>query len=169
MNNLVLIGMPAAGKSTLGVVLAKTLGMDFVDTDLLIQKAQGELLQDIIDKEGLLHFMQLEETILSGLKLSDSIISTGGSAVYSEKAMQNLKIGGYILYLHVSFDEIEKRLKNITTRGIVMREGSTLKDVFKERVPLYRQYADSVIDCTGKNLEQCIDEIVKIIRRYRNL
>ncbi len=160
MKNIVLIGMPASGKSTLGVVLAKTLGMDFVDTDLMIQKAQGKRLQDIILQQGLVPFMGIEEDILTGLELENSIISTGGSAVYSEKAMAHLKEMGRILYLHVPFEEIQRRLRNITTRGIVMNPGTTLRQLFDERVPLYRRYADLIIDCAGKSLEQCVSQII---------
>jgi shikimate kinase len=165
MKNIVLIGMPASGKSTLGVVLAKALGMDFVDTDLLIQRAHGKRLQDIIQKKGLKAFSAIEEETLSGLELENSVISTGGSAVYSEKAMMHLKKNGCILYLHVPFNEIQRRLRNITTRGIVMSPGTTLKQLYDERLPLYQHYADMVIHCTGKNLEQCVDDIVRRLTR----
>ena len=160
MKNIILIGMPGAGKSTLGVVLAKALGMAFVDTDLLIQKSCGKLLQGIIDEQGLDHFIRIEEDIVSELKLAGTVVATGGSVVYSEKAMGNLKKNGLIIYLNVGFKEIEKRLKNISTRGIAMKKGDSLEELYAERVPLYRHYADIVVDCSGKDLEQCVNDIV---------
>lgn len=165
MENIVLIGMPASGKSTLGVVLAKALGMDFVDTDLIIQRTYGKRLQDIIRQQGLSAFMRIEEEALTGLELQNSVISTGGSAVYSDKAMTHLKKNGRIVYLHVPYKEIDRRLKNITTRGIVMNEGSTLLQLYNERLPLYQRYAHITIDCTDKSLEQCVDEIIRRLRQ----
>ncbi len=168
MKNIILIGMPAVGKSTLGVILAKALGFDFVDTDLLIQKSQGKRLQNIIDNDGIDRFLQIEEKVLCDLDLTGCIIATGGSVVYSEKAMEHLKQMGYIVYLSATCEEIEKRLKNITTRGIVMGKGSTLKEVYDKRVPLYENYADTVINCTGKNMEQCVGMIVKSVGNPKN-
>ncbi|NLC69048.1 MAG: shikimate kinase [Clostridiaceae bacterium] len=161
--NIILIGMPGAGKSTLGVLLAKTLGMDFVDTDIVIQQAEGRLLQDIIDNEGIDAFMKIEERIVCGLKLKNCVVATGGSIVYSEKAMNVIKEEGKVLYLHVPYEEIENRITNMTTRGIVIRKGMSLKDVYEERIPLYIKYSDKVIDCSNKNIEQCISEIIKNI------
>jgi len=163
--NIVLIGMSGAGKSTLGVLLAKALGMDFVDTDIVIQQHEGRLLQDIIDQDGNERFMEIEEKIVSELQLKNCIISTGGSVIYSEKAMIVLKQGGHIVYLHVPYEEIEKRLINITTRGIVMKKGNNLKDVYEERVPLYMKYSDSTLNCSNKNIERCVGEIIEIIER----
>ncbi len=160
MRNIILIGMPAVGKSTLGVILAKALGFQFVDTDLLIQKSQGRLLQDIIDHDGIDGFTQIEEKVISDLELAGCVIATGGSVIYSEKAMDHLKKMGHVIYLHVTCEEIEKRLKNITTRGIVMRKGSTLKDVYDKRVPLYKKYAETEINCSGKDMEQCVNAIL---------
>jgi len=157
--NIVLIGMSGAGKSTLGVLLAKALGMDFVDTDIVIQQHQGRLLQDIIDNNGIEEFMKIEERIISDLKLKNCIIATGGSVIYSEKAMKFLKQDGQIFYLHVPYEEIKKRLINITTRGIVIKEGNNLKDVYEERVPLYIKYSDKTLDCSNKDIENCISEI----------
>lgn len=128
--NIVLIGMSGAGKSTLGVLLAKALGMDFIDTDLIIQQLEGRLLQEIIDHEGIDKFMEIEEKIVSELELNNCVISTGGSVIYSNKAMNALKQVGQIVYLHVPYEEIQKRLINITTRGIVMKKGNSLKDVY---------------------------------------
>ena len=147
-NNLLLIGMSGAGKSTLGVLLAKALGKQFVDTDLIIQQKTGKLLQQIIDTEGVQHFLQIEEALLSSLEFQNTVIATGGSVVYSEKAMQALRKNATVIYLSVEFDELEKRLTNITTRGIVFKEKSDLRSVFEERLPLYEHYADKIVSCT---------------------
>jgi len=165
--NIVLIGMSGAGKSTLGVLLAKSLGMDYVDTDIVIQQREGKLLQEIIDGEGIDRFLKIEETAVSGLRLKNCVVATGGSVVYSEKEMSALKRGGRVVYLHVDFDEIESRLTNITTRGIVMKKGSSLKDVYDERLPLYTKYADMTLDCTGKDIESCVGEIRDTILKAR--
>lgn len=162
--NIILIGMPGAGKSTLGVLLAKSLGMDFVDTDIVIQQLEGRLLQDIIDNDGIANFMQIEERIVAGLSLHNCVVATGGSIVFSKKAVNALKLGGRILYLHVPYEEIRRRLKNIKTRGIVIKKGYSLEDVFTERVPLYRKYADKTIDCSNKNIEDCVNEIIKQVQ-----
>lgn len=159
--NIILIGMSGAGKSTLGVLLAKALGMDFVDTDILIQQRAERLLQKIIDQDGIGLFLKLEEAVVSALDIQGSVIATGGSVVYSEKAMAAIKKSGRAVYLDVSFDELEARLGSITTRGIVMKKGESLRDVYDERLPLYRKYADLTIDCTGSDIEQCVAEIVK--------
>lgn len=162
--NIVLIGMSGAGKSTLGVLLAKALGMDYVDTDIVIQQHEGRLLQDIIDNDGIEKFMEIEENIVSEMQLINCIISTGGSVIYSEKAMNVLKQGGQIIYLHVPFEEIKRRLINITTRGIVIKKGNSLKDVFEERVPLYIKYSDKTLDCSNKDIEHCVSEIIEKIQ-----
>jgi len=158
--NIVLIGMPGAGKSTLGVLLAKALGMDFVDTDIVIQQQAGRLLQEIIDHDGIEAFLRLEEEIVSDLKIKNSVVATGGSIIYSERAMQALKQDGQVFYLNVPGDEIARRLQNITTRGIVIKPGQSLQDVYEARGPLYSQYADHTIDCSHKNMEDCVSEIV---------
>jgi shikimate kinase len=159
--NIVLIGMSGAGKSTLGVLLAKALGMDFVDTDIVIQRREGKRLQDIINAEGIGRFHGIEEDTVSGLLADNCVVATGGSVVYSERAMQALKKNGTVVYLHVGFEEIEARLQNIKTRGIVMKAGSSLRDVYEERLPLYRKYADVTVDCTGRGVENSVGEIIK--------
>lgn len=161
--NVVLIGMSGAGKSTLGVLLAKALGKDFVDTDILIQQREKRLLQEVIDQEGLEYFLQVEETVLLELEVQNAVIATGGSVVYSQRGMAALKRRGTVIYLSVPYEEVRKRVTNITTRGIVLRSGNTLQDAYEERLPLYRRYSDLVIDCTGRDIEGCVEELVKQI------
>ena len=131
MKNIVLIGMPACGKSSVGVILAKTAAMAFVDTDLLIQQEEGKKLQYIIDSQGMDDFLKIEERVLASVDVENSVISTGGSAVYSEKAMNHLKEKGIIVYLKLPLAEIDRRLKNIKTRGIAMKPGETLADLYE--------------------------------------
>lgn len=163
MKNIVLIGMPGAGKSTIGVILAKSLLFDFCDTDLSIQKATGESLCDAINKIGIEKFVKLEEKIISEEKFSNSVVATGGSAVYGEKAMNKLKENGIIVYLKVSSEELQSRIKNIHTRGIAMKEGTTISELYEERAPLYEKYADVTIECDGKTAEECVDWIIENI------
>ena len=150
--NIVLIGMAGAGKSTLGVLLAKALGMDFVDTDIL--------LQEIIDHDGIDRFLAVEESVISELHLRNSVIATGGSVVYSQRAMEALREGGTVIYLYVAYKEVERRVTNITTRGIVIKQGRSLKDAYEERLPLYHRYSDIVIDCSSRDIEGCVGEMV---------
>lgn len=160
MKNIVLIGMPAVGKSTVGVLIAKTLGFAFVDTDLIIQQNTGRLLQQIIDSDGLDAFcIDEERAICSVTAESNAVIATGGSAVYSREAMLFLKKHGLVYYLSLPTEELTKRLSNITTRGIAKRPEETIEDVFRRRAELYGEYADITIDCTGKSLEDTVAEI----------
>lgn len=163
VKNIVLIGMSGAGKSTLGVLLAKALRMDFVDTDIVIQQ-DGRLLHEIIDNDGIEKFMEVEEKVVSALQVDNCIIATGGSVIYSEKAMNALKRDGQIVYLHVPYEEIERRLIDITSRGIVIRPGNRLLDVYEERVPLYIKYSDITLDCSNKDIEHCVSEAIKKIQ-----
>jgi shikimate kinase len=156
MNNIVLIGMPGAGKSTVGVVLSKAQGMDFIDTDLLIQKAEGKLLQEIIDEKGIQEFLAIEEKIALNLKTSNSVIATGGSIVYSDKAMNHLKENSTVLYLKLPCRVIEERLSNMHSRGIAMGAGQSLLSLYDERCPLYERYADRIVDCQGRDVEAII-------------
>ena len=164
MRNLILTGMPACGKSTLGVVLAKTLGMKFVDTDLLIQEVENCKLQEIIDKRGMQEFLRIEEKVLSEIEAENSIISTGGSAVYSDKAMKHLGSIGDVVYIKLSLDEIERRLNNIKTRGIAMKPGETLADLYNMRVPLYEKYADITIETEGMGIEESIEVLIEKLK-----
>lgn len=165
MRNIVLIGMPAVGKSTIGVLLAKSLGFSFIDTDLIIQQQTGRLLQEIIDSDGLDAFCEAEEKAICSVDVKGgAVIATGGSAVYSSKAMLHLKEHGDVYYLSLPTEEISWRLKNIKTRGIAMRPGDTLEDVFKRRCGLYEEFADEIIECHGKQAEETVEEICE---RYR--
>ncbi|NLJ16829.1 MAG: shikimate kinase [Clostridiales bacterium] len=159
--NIVLIGMPSSGKSTIGVVLAKALGKKFIDTDLVIQEQENQLLQEIINKKGLSYFKLAEEkAILSLSEISDTVISTGGSAIYSRKAMQGLKANSYVFYLNLPYNQILSRLHNLSTRGIAMNNGQSLKQLYNERTPLYKKYADYIIDCDDKKIHSIVNEIV---------
>ncbi len=160
MKNLILTGMPACGKSTMGVVLAKTLGMSFVDTDLLIQEEENEKLQNIIDERGMQEFLAVEERVLSSVNVENSVVSTGGSAVYSDKAMKHLKENGTVVYIKLSLEEIERRLNNIKTRGIAMKPGETLADLYALRVPLYEKYADITVETEGFSIEESIEALI---------
>lgn len=162
-SNIVLIGMPGAGKSTLGVLLAKAIGMDFIDTDILIQRHEKRVLQKIIDEDGIDSFLAVEESVVSGLSERNSVIATGGSVVYSEKAMTNLKQRGTVVFLHVSYEELCARLTNIKSRGIVLKKQGNVRDIYLERAPLYARYGDLTIDCTGKTVEACVDELLSLL------
>ncbi len=161
MKNIVLIGMPGAGKSTVGILLAKSMLMSFCDTDLLIQNETGESLCDTIKKSGIDAFIELEDEIIYKNDFNNSVIATGGSAVYGERAMNKLKENGKIVYLKVTPEELNRRVNNIHTRGIAMKEGTTLAQLYEERAPLYEKYADITIECDGKTPEECVDLIMK--------
>ncbi len=166
MKNIVLTGMPGSGKSTLGVLLAKALGYSFVDTDLIISRMANKPLQKILNEDGLDSFLQLEEKVGEELVCDTTVIATGGSMVMSEKAMINLKKYGKVLYINVPLDEIKKRVTNIKTRGIAFREGETLDDVYRVRVPLYEKYADITVDFCGvgsNSIEETVDKMVEEI------
>lgn len=165
MKNITLIGMPGAGKSTAGVILAKTLCRGFVDTDLLIQQKQSAPLQTIIDHSGLDAFLDAEEDAVASLDLENHVIATGGSVVYRCRSMEHLKQNSCIVFLNVPLRELEKRIgPMMLTRGIAMKRGVSFADLFEERLPLYRSYAHFEIDCTGKCIEQVVREIISRIR-----
>jgi len=157
--NLVLIGMPGAGKSTVGVLLAKALKMPFVDTDLLIQKRENSYLQELIAKHGIDGFIKIEEAIVTDLDLEGHVIATGGSVIYSEPAVSHLKAGGILFFLDTKIYQLERRLKNTLTRGIAMQPGQSLASLYNERLPLYKKYADVEIDCSRKHIETIVSEI----------
>lgn len=162
--NIILIGMPASGKSTAGVLLAKAIGYGFIDCDLLIQNEQKALLCDIIAQKGAEEFLRIEEGVNASLWAERCVIATGGSVIYGERAMAHLKELGTIVYLKLGEKELEKRLKNIFRRGVVMRkEGETVADLYAERVPLYEKYADVTIDCEGQDVEQTVRAIAEAL------
>ncbi len=161
MKNIILIGMPGAGKSTIGVLLAKSLLADFVDTDLLIQKKYSSSLCDIISAKGIEEFLRIENDVICENIFKNSVIATGGSAVYGEEAMEKLKENGIAVYLKLSPTEIERRINNIHTRGIAMKKGTTIAQLYADRAPLYEKYADITLDCANRNAEECVDEIAK--------
>ncbi|GMQ58531.1 shikimate kinase [Vallitalea sediminicola] len=163
MKNIVLTGMPGAGKSTIGVVLAKTLGFTFIDSDLVIQKRENRLLQEIIDDIGMEKFLDVEKEAVLSIDASKSVIATGGSVIFRDESIEHLKQSGNIIYLKVSYEEIETRVDNITTRGIAMAKGHTLSDVYDQRVKVYEKYANIVIDCDNKSLEEIVKDIKESI------
>ncbi len=148
-NNIVLIGMPGVGKSSVGVVLAKILGYKFVDSDLLIQEQEGKRLHEIIDEKGIDGFLDIENRVNASINCEKCIIATGGSAIYGEEAMKHLGQIGTVLYLKVDYESLAKRLGNLQGRGVVIKEGRTLRDLYNERMPLYDKYAEVVVDETG--------------------
>ena len=160
--NIILIGMAGCGKSTVGVLTAKALGYEFIDTDLIIQKAENRLLQEIINESGLEYFSAAESRALSGINAKSTVIATGGSAVYCDDAMQHLKTDGICIWLKLPYEEIVRRISNISTRGIAIAEGKTLLDVFNEREPLYQKYADIVIECGG-GIEETVSAVIGAI------
>lgn len=160
MSNIVLIGMPGCGKSTVGVVLAKAMGKTFMDTDLLIQERESELLQSIIDREGMEYFLEKEEEALCSIEAENTVIATGGSAVYSKKAMDHLKLSGKVIYLKLSLETIKGRLCDIRTRGIAIAPGESLNSLFEKRTPLYEQYADLILNVEGKSLEETVEYLL---------
>ena len=157
--NLILIGMPGCGKSTVGVVLAKALGMDFIDSDLVIQKQTGKRLSQIIDESGDEGFRAIENRINAELTAEDSVIATGGSVIYGEDAMRHLKEIGTVIYLKLSYEAIEDRLGDLHARGVTIRPGWTLRDLYNERVPLYEKWADVTVDCETLRLREVVQYI----------
>lgn len=160
-DNIVLIGMPGVGKSTVGVILAKVLGYQFVDADLVIQKEEGKLLHEIISEVGTDGFIEIENRVNANLATEHAVIATGGSVVYGKEAMEHLQSIGTVVYLELPFEELEKRLKDIKGRGVVLRDGQTLKDLYEERVPLYEKYADVTVNEFGLNVEETIACLVE--------
>ncbi len=164
-SNIVLIGMPGAGKSTLGVVLAKILGKDFLDCDILIQNQYEKTLQKLIDENGAEGFIEIEGSVLSSLEASNAIVSTGGSAIYSDAAMKHLAELGPIVYLKVSLEELTERLGGLHERGVVMKNGMgmSLADLYEERIPLYEKYAQITIEIEGLSVRDaarlCVDRL----------
>ncbi len=157
--NIVLIGMPGAGKSTVGVVLAKRLGYRFLDSDLVIQEQTKKLLHELITEHGVDGFLRIEEEINASLNCENAVIATGGSVIYGEKAMEHLREIGCVVYLKLSYEEIEERLGDLTARGVALKDGQTLRDLYNERCPLYEKYAHVVQECDGKLVRQIVEEL----------
>lgn len=168
-SNIVLIGMPGAGKSTVGVVLAKMTRRSFVDTDVLIQAEQGRTLQDIVNADGYLELRRIEEDVLFGLSVVNFIIATGGSAVYSERAMSHLKLNGLCVFLRVERDLLEKRIGDFSMRGLAKRADQSFSELYEERCALYSRYADMEIKCDGLSHEQVCERIIEVAERRSRL
>lgn len=162
--NVVLIGMPGCGKSTVGVLLAKVLQFGFTDCDLLIQKRCSMSLQNIIDTCGLDRFLKEEEDTIVSFNDDNCIVATGGSAVYSQKAMEHLKKNGIVVYLSLPLEDIEGRLTNIKTRGVAMQKGTTVAELYKERSPLYEKYADITVEAHGLDIEETVEQVAEHIK-----
>lgn len=163
MENITLIGMPGAGKSTVGVVLAKVLGYDFIDSDLLIQKEEGKLLWQIMQDKGIAGFNEIEERVNSQIDVTHAVIATGGSVIYGPKAMDHLRNISTVIYLQVNYRTLRRRLGDLNKRGVVLKPGQSLLDLYKEREPLYRQYAHRTVDVGSKTVRQAVDEIISTL------
>lgn len=161
MNNIVLIGMPGVGKSTVGVILAKILGYKFVDADIVIQQEEGKLLREIIAERGVEGFIAVENRVNASIQCDNTVIATGGSVVYGEEAMEHLKSIGKVVYLKVDYETIDNRLGNLKGRGVALKKGQDLKALYNERIPLYEKYADIIVDETGCNIEETIEKVLK--------
>jgi len=161
--NIVLIGMPGVGKSTVGVILAKLIGYKFVDTDLIIQEKEKKLLREIISEQGIDGFIETENRILSNIDMKEAVIATGGSVVYGNDAMKKLSEKSIVVYLKLDYNKLKYRLGNIKNRGVVIRNGQSLNGLYKERVPLYEKYADVTIDENGCNVEKTVSKILAAV------
>ena len=166
-DNLIFIGMPAVGKSTVGVVVAKRLGMRFIDTDLLIQEQEKKLLREIIAEVGTEGFLKIENEVNSQIKAENSVISPGGSAIYGAEAMRHFKEIGIVVYLKASYQTIKRRIRNPKRRGVVLREGQTLRDLYNERIPYFERYADITVCEDGCRIEETIENVVNAVEDYR--
>ncbi|WP_197032611.1 shikimate kinase [Clostridium sp. KNHs205] len=168
MKNIVLVGMPSAGKSTIGIILAKVLGYQFLDSDLLIQEQEKELLKDIIDKRGIDGFLAIENQINREIDTDHTVIATGGSVIYGKEAMEHLQETGVIVYIKLTLQTISERLGNIKQRGVVLRKGQTLKMLYEERCPLYEKYAHITVDGENLNTEELMENIKNALKDYEN-
>lgn len=164
--NIILIGMPGVGKSTSGVILAKVLNYDFLDSDLVIQKKMGKRLKDIIREVGMKGFNAIENEVNSNLDVASTVIATGGSAVYGEEAMRHFQEIGIIVYLRIGYENLDKRLGNLDERGVVHKKGQTLRELYEERTNLYEKYADVTVDLERKNVAETVDAILAAIENF---
>ena len=167
--NITLIGMPASGKSMVGVLLAKLLGYSFVDVDILIQEKEKRLLKEIIAQEGLNGFLEVENRINRQLQVERSVIAPGGSVIYGKEAMEHLKTISTVVYLKLSYEDVEKRLGNLVDRGVALKDGMTLLDLYHERIPYYERYADITIEEAGKTAGDVVDELRAIFTIKREV
>lgn len=165
--NLIFIGMPAVGKSTVGIVVAKRLGMRFIDTDLLIQEQEGKLLREIIADVGQDGFLKIENQVNASVKAWNSVISPGGSVIYCRDAMRHYKKIGTVVYLKASYQTIKKRIRNPKKRGVVLRDGQSLKDLYDERVPYFEKYADITVCEDGCKIEDTINNVLQAVKKYK--
>ena len=163
MKNVILVGMPACGKSTIGVVLAKTMNKGFVDTDILIQQAESRTLQEIIDQEGNDYFHHVEERVLLDFDGEDYVVATGGSVIYFDRAMDKFKEKGVVVYIKVTLDTILERLNNIRSRGVTLEKGQTIADLYEQRIPLYQKHADVVIEADGLSVEEVVEKMIELV------
>ena len=161
--NIILVGMPGCGKSTIGILAAKVLRLSFLDTDLLLQQTAGRRLQEIIDQCGLSTFRQLERTMLSGLSVKETLIATGGSAIYYEDAMSHLREIGRVVYLRSPLSKIKEHLRDYSERGIVMPSGMTIDDLYAERAPLYERYAHITVDVHHHDIAENMQALVSAL------
>jgi shikimate kinase len=162
-SNIVLIGMPGVGKSTIGVLLAKRLGRYFLDTDVLIQVVHDKSLQELIAEHGMDGFCQIEQDYVTCIGVKNAVIATGGSVVYYDTSMQSLKADGILVYLQLPLAALEKRLGDLNQRGVVLEPGQTLTQLYEKRTPLYEQWADVTIDLSGRNHDECVEAILKVL------
>ena len=167
MNNVTLIGMPGSGKSTIGVILAKALRYEFLDSDLLIQKQEKRKLSEIIAQDGPERFKEIENQVNADIRVTDTVIAPGGSVIYCEEAMEHLKSIGNIIYLKLSLESLSKRLGDLKGRGVLLKDGQTLKDLYEERVPLYEKYADITIPLDGMSIEETVGTLVPLIVKFQ--
>lgn len=163
-DNIILIGMPGVGKSTIGVVLAKVLGYQFVDADLLIQEAEGKLLSELIEENGTDGFIEIENRVNSQIQTHRSVIATGGSVIYGKEAMEHLKSIGTVVYLKQNLRVLQRRLRNLKGRGVVLKEGQTLVDLYKERTVLYEKYADITVDQYKQTIQQTLKAVQEALK-----
>lgn len=161
MANIVLIGMPGCGKSTVGVLLAKALQMDFVDTDIVLQQQQGKKLQEIIDQVGNDAFLKTEEDCVRGLECDQTVVATGGSVVYGKEAMRRLHKNGLVVYIRLPYEEIERRLSNLATRGVTLKKGQTLRNLYDERIPLYEAEADYIFEPEEGDVQETVLDLAQ--------
>ena len=161
MANIVLIGMPGCGKSTVGVLLAKALQMDFVDTDIVLQQQQGKKLQEIIDQVGNDAFLKMEEDCVRSLECDQTVVATGGSVVYGKEAMRRLHENGLVVYIRLPYEEIERRLSNLATRGVTLKKGQTLRNLYDERIPLYEAEADYIFEPEEGDVQETVLDLAQ--------